>query len=58
MSKSLQDDKQPELIRALIEARDYLEFSAEKANFVDSQYYLAVRNFLEQVIKEISGCGR
>lgn len=55
MSESAADDKQQELVRALIEVRDYLEFSAEKGNFSDSQYYLAVRNYLEQILKEITG---
>lgn len=55
MNKSSHDDKQQEFVRALIEARDYLEFSADKANYSDSQYYLAVRNYLEQILKEITG---
>ena len=53
MSRSSQDDIQPELVRALIETRDYLEFSAEKAGFQDDEHYLAVRNFIIQVLKEI-----
>lgn len=54
MSKSGADDKQVELVRALEEARDYLEFSAEKYNFANSQYYLAVQNYLEHVLKELN----
>lgn len=53
MSNSSGDDKQREFVRALEEALDYLEFSADKSNFVDSQYYLAVRNYIQLVLKEI-----
>lgn len=55
MSKSSLDDKQQEFVRALIEARDYLEFSADKANFSDDEDYLAVKNFMEQILKELNG---
>lgn len=44
-------DRQKEFVRALEEARDYLEFSAEKADFQDNEDYLAVRNYLEHAIK-------
>lgn len=57
MSKSSHDDKNRELIRALEKTRDYLEFSAAKSEFLDNEYYLAVRNYLEQVLKDINGCG-
>ena len=53
MSKSSGDGKQQDVVRALVEVRDYLMFSAEKAEFLDDEDYLAVRNYIQVTLSKI-----
>lgn len=53
MSRSSEECIQLEFVRALMEAKDYLEFCAERSGFQDDEHYLSVRNYIAHVIKEI-----
>jgi len=55
VNKGSQDCRLDEFVRALEEARDYLEFSAEKAGYSENEDYLAVRSLMEQILKELDG---
>ena len=59
MNKKLKDDLQgvnedrKNFIEALENMHSYLEFSADRSNSQECEYYLALRNYLEQIIREL-----
>lgn len=47
------EEQRAKFVQALENMRTYLEFAADRSNVQESEYYLALRNYLEVTIREL-----